>query len=237
LVEARRFMANGWLVALAAVWLIGGAVTGGARADAYIALPAPRLSGTLSLEEALATRRSVRRFTDAALVLADLGQMLWAAQGVTDPRGRRTAPSAGALYPLELYVMATRVRGLAPGLYRYRADGHALVPVAAGDLAPAVAVAAFNQDWMREAAAIAVFAGVVARTAKKYRRRAEFYVHAEVGHAAMNLSLQALALGLGSTMVGGFPPGRIGEILGLPDDTEPMLLVPFGHPRPGKNRR
>lgn len=230
-------MANGWLVALAAVWLIGGAVTGGVRADADIALPDPRLGGPLSLEEALATRRSVRRFTAAPLDLADLGQLLWAAQGVTDPRGRRTAPSAGALYPLELYVMAARVRGLAPGLYRYRADGHALVPVAAGDLAPAVAVAAFNQDWMREAAAIAVFAGVVARTARKYRRRAEFYVHAEVGHAAMNLSLQALALGLGSTMVGGFPPGRIGEILGLPDDTEPMLLVPFGHPRPGKNRR
>lgn len=195
-----------------------------------IALPAPRTDGAFALERALQLRRSVRDFDRAPLALQDLGQLLWAAQGVTATGGLRTAPSAGALYPLELTVVAGRVDGLEPGLYRYLPDAHALAPAAAGDRRSALARAALGQSWMRDAPATIAFGAVEARTTRKYGSRGIGYVAIEVGHAAQNLLLQAQALGLGAAVVGAFDDAAVTSVLELPQAQRPLYLVPVGRP-------
>lgn len=201
----------------------------GAATD-LVTLPAPRLSGELSLEAALAERRSVRHFTDRPLSLAVVGQVLWAAQGVTHPEGRRTAPSAGATYPLEVYLVAGAVEGLPAGVYRYRCRDHRLEPVSQGDVRADLTAAALNQAWMRGAPASIVVAAVGARTAARYGQRAGRYVAMEVGAAMENMQVQGVALGLGSTFVGAFDDGRVKEVLGLLPQEEPMALLPLGYP-------
>jgi SagB-type dehydrogenase family enzyme len=193
-----------------------------------LALPEPDRSGTQPLESLLRQRRSVRDYTDAPLALADLGQLLWAAQGITHPGGLRTAPSAGALYPLELYVVAGRIDALPAGLYHYRPDGHRLLPVLDGDLRNRLARSALGQMWMASAPAVVVIAAVYERTTRKYGSRAARYVHVEAGHAAQNLFLQAGALGLDSVVVGAFSDDSVSRLLQLPADVQPLLLMPVG---------
>jgi SagB-type dehydrogenase family enzyme len=146
-------------------------------------LPAPQRDGKVSLERCLATRRSVRAYRDDALKLAELSQLLWAAQGITGGERLRTAPSAGALYPLEVYVLAGSVEGLAAGIYKYRPERHELVRVAQEDRRRALAEAALGQQFIAQAPAVFVIAGVYERTARRYGDRAPRYVHIEVGHA------------------------------------------------------
>jgi SagB-type dehydrogenase family enzyme len=196
-----------------------------------VALPAPKHTGRVAVESALGTRRSVREFAASALSLAELSQLLWAAQGTTTPDGRRTAPSAGALYPLELSVVAGEVTGLPAGVYRYRPDGHHLVPVASGDRRRALAAAALNQDWMRAAPAAVVIAAVYARTERKYGERGARYVHFEAGCAAENLALQAAALGLGTVVVGAFEDREVAAAAALDKDERPLAILPVGRPR------
>jgi SagB-type dehydrogenase family enzyme len=136
----------------------------------------------------------VREYPDAAIELPEIGQLLWAAQGITHPQGYRTAPSAGACYPLELYLVAGAVQGLESGVYRYEPRGHRLVKAGSGDQRKDLARAALSQAWVQEAAAVVVFAAVYERTTQKYGKRGIRYVHMEVGHAAENLFLQADAL-------------------------------------------
>lgn len=195
-------------------------------------LPEPVHETDRSLETLLRQRRSVREYRDTPLQLPGIGQLLWAAQGVTHPDGLRTAPSAGALYPLELYLVAGKVNGLAAGVYHYRPGEHALTRVRDGDRRAALAQAAHGQDWVREAAAVVVFTAVHARTTRKYGRRGARYVHMEVGHAAQNLFLQAQALGLATVVVGAFDDGAVSRVLQLPDATEPLMLMPVGHAGP-----
>ena len=218
---------------LALLGLLG--VTGGAcRAApstqvpvlATLDLPPPRLDGDMSLEAAIAGRRSVRAFTETPLTLEQVGQLLWAAQGITDPRGLRAAPSAGALYPLELYVI------LPDGLYHYQPDGHRLRQLGTEDLRSAVWEAGLRQDSLRAAPAVFLFTAVYTRTAARYGDRAPRYVHMEVGHAAQNLALQAAALGLGSVPIGAIEDARLKAALGLPADHEPLYLLPVGVPAP-----
>jgi len=194
-------------------------------------LPEPKLTGKLSVEEALARRRSVRDYTDKPLTLTEVSQLLWAAQGITDKRGFRTAPSAGALYPLEVYIVAGNVEGLADGIYKYRPAGHELEKVARGDKRLALCAAALGQRCVGNAAAVIVFAADYERTAKKYGRRAPRYVHMEVGHAAENVYLQAVSLGLGTTVVGGFRDEKVKAVVGLAGKERPMCLMPVGRPR------
>jgi SagB-type dehydrogenase family enzyme len=196
----------------------------------YIPLPAPSAGGDRSLEQLLEQRRSVRDFIAAPLSLREAGQLLWAAQGISDPHGLRTAPSAGALYPLELYLVAGAVDDLSPGLYHYEPEGHRLVQTAGGDRRGPLAKAALGQSWLADAAAVVAFAGILERTSRKYGARAERYVHIEVGHAAENLFLQAQALGLGTVVVGAFDDDAVAEVLQLPAATRPYLLMPVGHP-------
>lgn len=187
-------------------------------------LPTPRLSGEMSLEGALAQRRSVRTFGEKALTDAEIGQLLWAAQGITRPQGYRTAPSAGALYPLELYVAT------ASGVYHYTPDGHLLGAIQDGDAREAIFRAALNQEPVRDAPAVFAITAVYERTAAKYgAERGQRYVHLEAGHAAQNLLLQAVALGLGAVPIGAFDDEGVQDALGLPPDHMPLYLIPVGH--------
>lgn len=197
-----------------------------------VLLPPPQTSGRLPLEAALQQRRSLRAFAEAPLTLAQAGQLLWAAQGQTAPDGRRTAPSAGGLRPLELHLVAGAVQDLAPGIYRYVPSDHALTLAVAGDRRAALAaVASGAQRWLQQAPALVVVTGVVARSAGRYGARAERYAALEAGAAAQNLLLQAVALGLGSTFVGAFDDAALATLLGLPDGERPWALLPVGRPR------
>lgn len=194
---------------------------------ATVTLPAPTLQGRVSLEETLAQRRSVRQFADRPLTQAELGQLLWAAQGVTSPDGRRTAPSAGARYPLEVYVV------LPEGVYHYQPQGHQLDLHLAGDQRAALHAVTLRQDAVLQAPAILVIAAVYERTAERYgAERTPRYVHMEVGHAAQNVLLQAVALGLGAVPVGAFHDEDVQQVLALPDDQAPLYLIPVGAPQP-----
>lgn len=197
-----------------------------------VRLPEPRTDGAVSVEAALAARRSVRDFDEGAeITLADLSQLLWATQGISPDRRRgRVAPSAGATYPLEILVVAGHVFGLEPGIYRYVPDGHVLEPhQEAVDRRGDLTRDALAQSWLREAPATIVFAADFERTTSRYGTRGEMYVHMEVGHAAENLCLQAVALGLGTVCVGAFDEQRIHGVLALPVRERPLYMVPVGH--------
>ena len=197
-----------------------------------IALPEPHLTGRQSLEAVLARRRSVRAFAPQPLTLSQLGQILWAAQGITGHRWpTRTAPSAGGLYPLEVFVAAGQVEGLEAGIYRYQPSGHSLASIKSGDLRKALARAALGQGWIAQVPVTVVIAGVVARTAAKYGRRAERYMFMEAGHAAQNVYLQAQSEGLGTTAVGAFQDSEVQALLGMAADEDPLYLLPVGVPR------
>lgn len=221
-------MRTGWVVLLLVAALAAGPACQGQPPGKEVAVrtfAAPRATGPLSLEQSLVSRRSIREFTPRALTSTELGQLAWACQGRTDPRGFRTAPSAGALYPLELYV------ALPEGLFHYLPASHALERRAEGDLRPALQEAALGQESVGSAAAVFILAGVYERTAAKYgRERAPRYVHMEAGHAAQNLLLQAVALELGAVPVGAFEDDRVAQVLGLPRDERPLYLLPVGHP-------
>ncbi len=201
--------------------------------EGVVTLPEPRLESGVSVEEALNGRRSVRAYADRPLALAEVGQILWAAQGVTDDAGHRTAPSAGALYPLEIYVVAGSVEGLIPGVYHYRPGDHSLVRTGDGDRRAALQAAAVNQTAVGGAPATLVIVAVPERTTVKYGERGVRYVAMETGHAAENVYLQAEALDLATVTIGAFDDGEIGEIVGLPAEVDPFYLMPVGRPVPG----
>lgn len=212
------------------------AETEGERIMTSIPLPRPRTEGGVPLEQSLLRRRSVRRFAAESVRLAEAGQLLWAAQGVTSPTGERAAPSAGALYPLELYLSAGRVTDLPAGVYAYVPAGHRLSFHADGDRGSRLAKAALDQRFVAESAAVLVIAAEYARTAARYGGRAERYVHIEVGHAAQNVYLQAVALGLATVVVGAFDDDAISEALALPAEVALLALMPIGRP-PGRSGR
>jgi len=190
-----------------------------------VKLPPPDLDAGFPLVRALAQRHSVRSFTAEALTLQEISQLCWAAQGVNRPeRGFRTAPSAGALYPLELYLATP------DGLFRYVPSGHELVVLSQRDVRPELAEAALRQSCVEDGVCVFVLTAVYARTSRKYGERAERYVHIEAGHAAQNLLLQAEALGLGAVPIGAFYDDRVQAALGAPDDQAPLLIIPAGHP-------
>lgn len=193
-----------------------------------ITLPPPTLSSEVSLEETLRQRRSIRDYSDEALTLAEVSQLLWAAQGVTAEWGGRTSPSAGALYPLEVYAIVGNVEELAPGVYKYRPDGHALVQLGDKDVRVQLAEAALDQTWVKDGAIDIVISAVYERTTTKYGDRGVRYVHMEAGHAAQNICLQATALGLGVVTVGAFYDDEIKDVVGMLEDEVPLYVIPVG---------
>lgn len=212
------------------LFLLGCAVSSrlGEEEPLEVKLPEPRPSGEMSVEEALAARRSVRSYQDEALSLTELAQLLWAAQGITAHWGGRTAPSAGATYPLEVYAVVGEVIGLEAGVFHYRPDGHLFVRRTVGDLRGELASAALGQEWVREAPVSLVIAARYERTTRRYGERGVRYVHIEVGHAGQDIYLQAEALGLGTVIVGAFDDQDVKTLLGI--EEEPLAIMPVGRP-------
>ena len=189
-------------------------------------LPPPRLTGTVTVEEAIAARRSVREFVKAPLSLEQVGQLLWAASGITGgDRRLRANPSAGALHPLEVLAV------LPAGVYRYRPEGHRLDRIRQGDQRPALVAGAYGQSFLAQAGGVLAIAAVYERTTGRYGERGRSrYVPMDAAHAAQNVLLQAVALGLGAVLVGAFQDDAIHQALGLEAAETPLYLIPVGRP-------
>ena len=209
-----------------------------------INLPAPVLTGSISVEEALKNRRSIRVYADTTLTLAEVSQLLWAAYGITEPApdgpdflrgGLRTAPSAGALYPLELYLVARRVEGIEPGVYWYKSDTHQLMVTPGGDRWNALAEAAIRQPHFETAAAAIVYSAIYERNTSKYGERGrERYVCMDVGHSAENVYLEAYALGVGTCAIGAFIDLAVKQVIGMTRPEEPLYIMPLGRMQSGE---
>lgn len=194
-----------------------------------IALPKADIKHGIPLNSALQSRRSHRRFSAKPLSLVNLSQLLWSAQGVTHLFGFRTAPSAGAIHPLEIYVVADNVEQLQAGIYHYQPRSHRLDLIIEGTHRKQLATAAGGQSSVAKAAATLVITGVIQRTEKKYGQRAKQYVHIETGSVAQNIYLQATSLNLGTVFVGSFNNEKVKHVIQLPRDHEPLGLMPIGH--------
>lgn len=207
------------------------ALTGIFHIPSSIALPSPETEGGMSLCAALTQRRSVRGYSETdSLTLEQLSRLLWAAQGKTGTRGRRTAPSAGATYPLELLCCIDRVSGAEQGLFRYDPVDHLLVPTqfsVAGVNATNIAEACYGQSWIGHAAAVIIIVADYPRTTDHYGERGIRYVDMEAGHAGQNIYLMAAALGLGTCAVGAFDEDALTDLLGLRGQT-PVYIFPVG---------
>jgi SagB-type dehydrogenase family enzyme len=214
----------------AALLLAGSPITGPESTSAQDGVELPEIeSGEPgSLSDLLYKRRSVRRFGSGAIHLEEAARLLFAAQGITRKDRFRTVPSAGALYPLEIYLTAGNVEGLNPGVYRYRPQEHDLARIQSGDKREAIARAAVGQMWIAEAQAVLVVGAVFERTTSKYSNHGRRYVHMEAGCAAQSVSLQVADLGLGTTVVGAFRGDRVARLIGAKDDVTPLLLMPVG---------
>mgnify|MGYP003875368957 CR=1 FL=1 len=193
-----------------------------------IKLPSPRYNSDVSIEQALLKRRSVRKYKAEPLTIAEVSQLLWSAQGITNPSGFRTAPSAGALYPLEVYLVVGEVKGLSQGIYKYLPRQHELLKIKDGDVRRELAIAALGQSWVKDAAVDIVFAAVYERVTRKYGKRGIRYVHMEVGHAAENVYLQAVSLKLGTVVVGAFEDEKVKKILNMAESEQPLYIMPIG---------
>lgn len=190
-----------------------------------LSLPQAKVFGKLSVEEAISARRSVRSFKEQDLTLFQISQLFWAAQGVTETAAwrRRAAPSAGALYPLEVYVLWRNM------LWHYLPEIHSIELNRKGIAQDDLADASLGQSAIRQAPACFVISGFYSRTAAKYGKRAQRYVHIEVGHAAENLLLQTIALGLGGVTIGAFQDAEVKRLLNLSEDEAPLYVIPVGH--------
>ena len=193
-----------------------------------IKLPAPAQNSDTSIEEAMLKRRSVRRYKDATLTLAEISQLLWAAQGITNLDGLRTAPSAGALYPLEVYLVAGNVDGLPDGVYNYKPHRHELERTADGDKRTELSKAALGQAPIKKAAAVIVISAVYERITGKYGERGIQYTHIETGHVAQNVQLQAVSLELATVVIGAFHEDAVKEVLSISGMEQPLYIIPVG---------
>lgn len=193
-----------------------------------IVLPEPAHDSDTSLEEALLGRRSVRSFGSEVITLKQLGQLLWAGQGLTDPSSKRTAPSAGALYPLKVYAVIGNVAGVTPGVYAYEPALHTLIRIMDGDQRQALSQAAMGQTSVKQGALDIVITGVYEKVTSKYGERGIRFTHLEAGHAAQNICLQAVGLKLGTVTVGAFDDANVQKVLDLPEDEVPLYIIPAG---------
>jgi SagB-type dehydrogenase family enzyme len=190
--------------------------------SAVVTLPSPKLDGSVSVEKALAQRRSVRTYKEEPLSLAQVSQILWAAQGITDAKsGKRTAPSPRASYLLELYLISGNVSGLPQGTYRYQPDGHGLLEITGGDVKTKLLKAA-GQAPIKSAPAALVFTGDTERS------RIPDLMYLEAGHAAQNVYLQAVSLELGTVVMAGFKPDEVAKALNIPSGEKVIYIMPFG---------
>ncbi|KPJ68190.1 MAG: hypothetical protein AMJ43_00695 [Coxiella sp. DG_40] len=199
-------------------------VTQGGFAMNQIQLPKPQINKTSYLDQAIQQRRSVRSFKDKELTLNQISQLLWATQGITDSkRGLRSAPSAGALYPLTIYLVKK------DGVWQYDVNNHSIKLIVSGDLRKKLAQAALGQDAINEAPLNIVITADYKKITPKYHERGIRYTHIETGHAAQNLILEAVAMGLGSVTIGAFYDEQVKSLLRLPGDEVALYIIPIGY--------
>ena len=201
-------------------------------------LPSPILDGTVSVEKTMNDRRSRRSYVDRAISAEQLSQILWSAYGINLPRpdvanlrgGLRTAPSAGARYPFEIYVLVGKVTGIETGLYRYIADGHKIIRVSEKDKRADLAAAALNQTMISDAPISLFYSAIYSRMTDRYGDRGrERYVCIDLGHSSQNVYLQAEALKLGTCAIGAFIDDRVKAVMELPAEEEPLYIMPVGY--------
>jgi len=189
-----------------------------------ISLPVPELKGKVSVEQAIYQRRSRRQYQARDLSLEQIGQLLWSAQGITDPkRGFRAAPSAGAIYPIEIYLAKQ------DGLFHYLPQTHQLKRLSEKDLRGGLAKGAWGQSFIAEAPVAIVITAGYERIISRYGQRGRRYTDIEVGHIAQNVHLQAVSLGLDSVPVGAFDDKAIKKLMQLPENEEPLYIIPIGY--------
>jgi SagB-type dehydrogenase family enzyme len=210
-----------------------------ALSDSIYQLPVPRFDSGVSIEQTLLKRRSRRYYTDQALTSSQISQILWAAYGITQARdepyfqfrgGLRTAPSAGALYPLEIYLLAGNISDVPAGFYKYLPKMHQLKKINGQDIRSGLAGAALDQMMIKEAPVVLVYTAVFERTTVRYKERGRNrYVPMDIGHSAENVYLQVEALGLGTCAIGAFQDSLVRQVLNLPSVEEPMYIMPIGY--------
>ena len=195
-------------------------------------LPPPKTRSRFSLERALFVRRSIREYTREPLTLPELSQLLWSCQGITSAEGFRTTPSAGAVFPLEIYAVVSRVEGLPAGVYHYLPGQkkHSIECIKRGSFGKQLFELSTQQDFIHRVAVNLVIATVTSRMEKQYGEAALRFVLMEMGHAAQNVHLQAEALGLGSVAVGYLQEAKVRELLGI--QAEPLYMVSIGRRKP-----
>ncbi|MDO9534062.1 MAG: SagB/ThcOx family dehydrogenase [Bacillota bacterium] len=197
-----------------------------------VKLPEPDMEGGAPLFQLLKSRRSVRSFAPRALDAKILSQMLWAALGISLDAGQyqfRTAPSAGALYPVEMYILVNRVTGINPGIYYYDVQNHMLILLREGEFGRDMARAALGQGIIEKAPAVLIWSALVRRGMWKYEQRAYRYFYLDAGHIAQNAALAAVSLGMGSCQIGAFFDDEVNELLQLDGEKETALyMTAFG---------
>jgi SagB-type dehydrogenase family enzyme len=200
--------------------------------EGAVRLPEPRKEGMVSLETTIRNRRTIRSFSPQSLTLSQYSQLLWAAQGITGKGGyKRSAPSAGALYPMDVYAVLGKesVAGCKQGLYHYVPARHEALLLVEGDFRKDVARAALSQTWIAEAPLVLVITAEYSRAAVKYGKRGIRYAMIEAGHIGQNVFLQAVALELGAGIVGAFDDDRLARVMKIPSSHEPLLVMPVGY--------
>ena len=208
-------------------FFISGCTMGETR---IIKLPPPDLKGRMSVEEAIAHRRSRRRFSKRALTLNELSQLLWSCQGITDSiSGFRAAPSAGATYPFETYIVVGNVKSIEAGLYRYIVKTHSIELLRSGDIRKNLRDSCLGQEFIAQAPATIILSADYPRTTLRYGERGYRYVAMEAGHIGENLHLQCEALGLGTCMVGAVHDDKVKALLEIKE--EPLYIMPIGEPK------
>jgi SagB-type dehydrogenase family enzyme len=219
------------LAALMTAILALSEVTSPTASTGSISLPEPRTDGGISMEKALLERRSIRSFTSEPLTLAEISQLCWAAQGVTDDKGHRTSPSAMATYPLELYLLAGNVTGLPDGVYHYSPQGHNLTVISNEDVISELfnTSMAGKEDWRKSAPAVFIVTGVFDRINKIPGQDLSRFVYVEAGTASENLLLEVVSLDLASTYTAGFDENKTEEYLRLASGEMPIAIIPVGH--------
>ncbi len=193
-----------------------------------IDLPQPVTDGDMSVEKALTLRRSIRSYSSEPLSLSEVSQLLWSAQGITSEQGFRTAPSAGATFPLEMFMVVNNVEGLEKGIYHYHPHEHQLEFIRDEDVTPPLFRACLSQSMIREGGAVLVFAADFERTTGRYGERGIRYVYNEIGHAGQNVHLQAAALNLGTVVIGAYRDDEVEDILRLGNNLNVLYLMPVG---------
>jgi SagB-type dehydrogenase family enzyme len=188
-----------------------------------------KVSSKSRIEELIEKRRSVRKYTDRELSESVISRILWAAQGISSEDGLRTSPSAGALYPLEIHVVAGEGSGLEPGIYRYIPEEHTLVQEIAGDLREKLSKAVLSQPMVKNASVSIVISAVYPRITSKYGKRGIRYTHMEAGHAAQNIYLLGVELGIGTCAIGAFEDEEVRKVLKMPVNEDPLYILPLGY--------